>query len=116
MPLASSLPQNSNEPSLLQSNAHTATHTVYTLQIQSALGAAGAGDTALFFGCLGAITAACLAAPLAALHAVGALDTSRVTRAALGLAAVNGGCRAVHALRRAPGAGASCMMQLYLLL
>jgi hypothetical protein len=63
----------------------------YTIQIQRALGPAGAGDTALFFGALGAATAVGLAPLLAAAWGLwGALDLSNVTAPALGLACLNG--------------------------
>lgn len=69
---------------------------VYTIQIQRTLGLAGAGDTALFFGYLGASTALLLAPLLLALQLTGAMDLWRVAPAALGLACFNGahaGCR-----------------------
>jgi hypothetical protein len=81
----------------------------YTIQIQRALGPAGAGDTALFFGTLGAATALAMAPVLAALHLTGVMDLSGVAAASLGLACLNG--EGAHQLDagRAPPARAADM-------
>ncbi|GBF91275.1 hypothetical protein Rsub_03595 [Raphidocelis subcapitata] len=68
-----------------------ALYAVYTLQIQRALGpGASTGDTALYFGALGAMTAAGAAPLLALLHFSGAADLSLVQLDSLGLACFNG--------------------------
>ncbi|KIY97666.1 hypothetical protein MNEG_10296 [Monoraphidium neglectum] len=67
-----------------------ALYAAYTIQIQGALGSAGAGDTALFFGHLGALTAALLLPVLGVMQWAGALDLGRVAPASLGLACFNG--------------------------
>lgn len=79
--------------------------TVYTILIQRALGPAGAGDTALLFGHLGALTAAGLLPALALLQLAGAIDVRAVAPASLGLAAFNGAAESepgAHARARAP--------------
>ncbi|KAI8476924.1 MAG: hypothetical protein J3K34DRAFT_516184 [Monoraphidium minutum] len=69
-----------------------ALYTAYTMQIQRALGpaGAGAGATALFFGYLGILTAAALAPALGVLWRGGGLDLSGVGRDSVALACLNG--------------------------